>query len=91
MWTSISSKVSATHFLTNTNPVDRDPQDKTSSNKASDHKNEGFLKSAWHKLTHQHDGLEPDAKPDAKFDAKPKDETKTDKDDEEPKKASGSG
>lgn len=49
------------------------------SDKASDHKNEGFLKSAWHKLTHQHDNLEPDDK-------------KTEsKDDDEPKKASGSG
>jgi len=53
------------------------------SNKASDHKNEGFLKSAWHKLTHQHDNLEPDEKDTAsKPDAK---------DDDEPKKASGSG
>lgn len=49
------------------------------SKKASDHKNEGFLKSAWHKLTHQHDDLEPDDKPSEK------------KDDDEPKKASGSG
>lgn len=50
------------------------------SNKASDHKNEGFLKSAWHKLTHQHDDLAPD------------DKTEQKKDDEEPrKKASGSG
>ncbi len=54
--------------------------DKKPSNKASDHKNEGFLKSAWHKLTHQHDNLEPDDKAGDK------------KDDEEgPKKASGSG
>ena len=53
------------------------------SNKASDHKNEGFLKSAWHKLTHQHDNLEPDK-------AQKKD-SKGDKEDEEPKKASGSG
>ncbi|RMZ92714.1 hypothetical protein DV736_g51, partial [Chaetothyriales sp. CBS 134916] len=52
------------------------------SNKASDHKNEGFLKSAWHRLTHQHDNLEPDAEEEKK--------AKT-KDDEEPKKASGSG
>jgi len=50
------------------------------SNKASDHKNEGFLKSAWHKLTHQHDNLEPDDKPAEKKD-----------DEEPPKKASGSG
>ncbi|KAK5102448.1 mdj1 protein precursor [Exophiala xenobiotica] len=50
------------------------------SNKASDHKNEGFLKAAWHKLTHQHDNLEPDQKPAEKKD-----------DEEPPKKASGSG
>ena len=50
------------------------------SNKAADHKNEGFLKSAWHKLTHQHDDLEPGKKGEQKKD-----------DDEEPKKASGSG
>lgn len=53
---------------------------KKPSNKASDHKNEGFLKSAWHKLTHQHDNLEPDDKPGSKKD-----------DEEPPKKASGSG
>ncbi len=58
--------------------------DKTSkpSNQAADHKNEGFLKSAWHKLTHQHDNLEPD---------KPEKETKAERQEEdEPKKASGS-
>jgi len=49
------------------------------SNKAADHKNEGFLKSAWHKLTHQHDDLEPE-KPD----------TQGQKEEDEPKKASGS-
>lgn len=53
---------------------------KKPSNKASDHKNEGFLKSAWHKLTHQHDNLEPDDKASQKKD-----------DEEPPKKASGSG
>ncbi|KIW47941.1 chaperone DnaJ [Exophiala oligosperma] len=53
------------------------------SNKAADHKNEGFLKSAWHRLTHQHDNLEPEEKGS---------QGKTDsKDDDEPKKASGSG
>lgn len=74
-------------ILATTNHVNRDPQDKTTSNQASnqasDHKNEGFLKSAWHRLTHQHDNLEPEQPP--------KDETKNNKDDEEPKKASGSG
>jgi molecular chaperone DnaJ len=53
------------------------------SNKAADHKNEGFLKSAWHKLTHQHDNLEQGQ--DGK-------EGKSEpKEDDEPKKASGSG
>lgn len=83
MWTSTSSKASAAPRLIYTNLFNREPQDKTDSNKASDHKNEGFLKSAWHRLTHQHDNLEPDQKP--------KDETKNNKDDEEPKTASGSG
>jgi molecular chaperone DnaJ len=68
--------------------LSRQPQDTSApSNKASDHKNEGFLKSAWHRLTHQHDNLEPDesAKNESKGDGK------NDKDEEEPKKASGSG
>jgi molecular chaperone DnaJ len=64
----------------------RDPPKDTKSkpsNKAADHKNEGFLKSAWHKLTHQHDNLEAGEKgPQNKSDTK---------DDDEPKKASGSG
>ena len=50
------------------------------SSSAESHKNEGFLKAAWHKLTHQHDNLPPD---------EPKAEDKSQ--DEEPKKASGSG
>ncbi|KIW33094.1 chaperone DnaJ [Cladophialophora immunda] len=53
------------------------------SNKAADHKNEGFLKSTWHRLTHQHDNLEP-GKPGKEKEAEPQDE-------DEPKKASGSG
>jgi molecular chaperone DnaJ len=61
----------------------KDSKPSKSSNKAADHKNEGFLKSAWHKLTHQHDNLEADQK-----DTGPKSDTK---DDDEPKKASGSG
>jgi len=53
---------------------------KKATNTASEHKNEGFLKSAWHKLTHQHDNLDSDGK------------SKDNKDEEEPpKKASGSG
>ncbi|TKA61047.1 hypothetical protein B0A49_13168 [Cryomyces minteri] len=48
------------------------------------HKNEGFLKSAWHKLTHQHDGKPSDSDSS-------KSEKTSGKDDEEPKKSSGSG
>lgn len=58
----------------------RDNTTSKPSNKAADHKNEGFFKSAWHKLTHQHDNLEPE-----------KDGKSQDKEDDEPKKASGSG
>ena len=81
-------------MLTSTfaNSICRDSQPKAgeSSKTASDHKNEGFLKSAWHRLTHQHDNLEPD-EPKTK-EKEPKDEAKDNsKDDEEPKKASGSG
>lgn len=50
-----------------------------------DHKNEGFLKSAWHTLTGQHNNTNEDTqqtKQDPKQDNEPK---------EEPKKASGSG
>ncbi|KAF2180617.1 hypothetical protein K469DRAFT_639630 [Zopfia rhizophila CBS 207.26] len=43
------------------------------------HKNEGFLKSAWHNLTGQHKNYSTENK------------TETKKEDEEPKKASGSG
>jgi molecular chaperone DnaJ len=53
------------------------------STKASDHRNEGFLKSAWHKLTHQHDGVDQEGKEKEK--EKPKDE------EQEPKKGAGSG
>jgi molecular chaperone DnaJ len=54
-----------------------------SSKAADSHKGEGFLKSAWHKLTHQHDNLPPD---------EPKTGSKTDEksETEEPKKAAGS-
>ena len=47
---------------------------------ADAHRNEGFLKSAWHKLTHQHDDI---------IDDKSKSGEKNNE--EEPKKASGSG
>ena len=46
------------------------------------HKNEGFLKSAWHRLTNQHSNLTDDPKAEEK---------KAEKEDEEPKRASGSG
>ena len=52
------------------------------SNSKEGHKNEGFLKSAWHKLTHQHDNLTDSPKEEEKKDEKPR---------EEPKRASGSG
>lgn len=51
----------------------------SASGAANSHKGEGFLKSAWHKLTHQHDNLPPD---------EPKTEEK--RESEEPKKAAGS-
>ena len=46
------------------------------------HKNEGFLKSAWHRMTGQHDHIR---------EAKPEAEEKSNEEEEEPKKASGSG
>ncbi len=60
-------------------------KDSTPSTKAEDHKNEGFLKSTWHRLTHQHDSLEPEKQ---EKDGKPE---SPEKEDDEPKKASGSG
>lgn len=50
---------------------------------AESHKGEGFLKSAWHKLTHQHDNVPPD-QPATGLQTDEKSET------EEPKKAAGS-
>ncbi|KAI9876019.1 MAG: hypothetical protein M1830_007534 [Pleopsidium flavum] len=55
----------------------------TSSKSSDSHKNEGFLKSAWHKLTHQHDNPSPD--PESSSSGQKKE------DEEEPKKAAGSG
>ena len=81
-------------LLLSADHINREPQTSSSpSNKASDHKNEGFLKSAWHRLTHQHDNLEPDspAKDEGKSDSEGKSDGKSNKDEEEPKKASGSG
>lgn len=54
-----------------------------SSQAADSHKGEGFLKSAWHKLTHQHDNLPPD---EPATGSKPDEKSET----EEPKKAAGS-
>lgn len=55
-----------------------------SSASAESHKNEGFLKAAWHRLTHQHDDPPPgEAARDSKAANKAQEE--------EPKKASGSG
>jgi molecular chaperone DnaJ len=67
------------------------PSSPSSSNKPSDHKNEGFLKSAWHKLTHQHDDPEPDNNINDTKRADGKNSKDTPSQDEEPKKASGSG
>jgi len=49
---------------------------------AEKHQNEGFLKSAWHKLTHQHDDLEKDQQSQT---------TDQQAQEDPPKKASGSG
>ncbi|KAI4133331.1 MAG: hypothetical protein LQ338_000231 [Usnochroma carphineum] len=56
----------------------------TPSSPADSHKNEGFLKSAWHRLTHQHDNTS--TKP-----ASPASDAEAKGEDEEPKKAAGSG
>lgn len=56
----------------------------TSSSSLEGHKNEGFLKAAWHKLTHQHENLSPEeSAAETKSEDKPQEE--------EPKKAAGSG
>lgn len=49
----------------------------------NDHTNEGFLKSAWHNITGQHKHLKPEEQKRA--------DEQADKEDEEPKKGSGSG
>lgn len=40
-----------------------EPTPATANSDPASHENEGFLKSAWHKLTHQHDHLKPDNMP----------------------------
>ncbi|KAK4986238.1 mdj1 protein precursor [Elasticomyces elasticus] len=52
---------------------------------SENHKNEGFLKSAWHRLTHQHDNLDKAPEKEA---GKSQDSSQQD---EKPKKAAGSG
>ncbi|EXJ80652.1 molecular chaperone DnaJ [Capronia epimyces CBS 606.96] len=70
----------------NLNQFKQDNKPSKPSSKPADHKNEGFLKSAWHKLTHQHDNLDPEIEGKQSKDGKSES-----KDDEVPKKASGSG
>ena len=66
-----------------------DSKTSKTSSKADDHKNEGFLKSAWHRLTHQHDNLDQNKKePEKEKEANPKSGSKSE---EDQKKASGSG
>lgn len=55
----------------------------SSSTAPEEHKNEGFLKNLWHNVTGQHDGM------DGKTGQQPTKDTQ--QQDEEPKKASGSG
>jgi molecular chaperone DnaJ len=68
------------------NSTTTDSSKPKTSNKAADHKNEGFLKSAWHRLTGEHDNLEPE-----KSEQKTSNEKQKEKVDDEQKKASGSG
>ncbi|MCJ1411131.1 hypothetical protein MMC19_005219 [Ptychographa xylographoides] len=58
----------------------------TSASSAEAHKNEGFLKAAWHKVTGQHDHLNDDKEPAEKIKEKEEEAKKS-----EPKKASGTG
>ncbi|KAL9098995.1 MAG: hypothetical protein Q9163_005439, partial [Psora crenata] len=55
-----------------------------SSSSTASHRNEGFLKSAWHKLTHQHDNLGSDTPTDQATGKEDRSQ------EEEPKKAAGS-
>jgi molecular chaperone DnaJ len=67
---------------------DTPPGSGASGSTEDSHKNEGFLKSAWQRLTNQHKSPEPKATDASKKDA-PKKETNDHHD--EPKKTSGSG
>ncbi|KAI4093032.1 MAG: hypothetical protein LQ344_003179 [Seirophora lacunosa] len=66
-----------------TSPGPFSPSSQADPSSAEHPKNEGFLKSAWHRLTHQHDHLST-KKPSPSQDAGNKEEV------EEPKKATGS-
>ncbi len=93
---SSSSSSSSSSHSSSSSPSSAPPSS-SQPNKAADHKNEGFLKAAWHKLTHQHDNLEPDNDTtssssgggDSTSHNKTQDPSPTQ--DEEPRKASGSG
>ena len=66
-------------------------QDSASSGSEEDpHKNEGFLKAAWHRMTGQHSNPNEEPVSDSKHQQQ-QPEQKQDVDEEEPKKASGSG
>lgn len=69
------------------------PATDKSDGSASDdsHKNEGFLKSAWHKLTHQHKSREPSDKKDSGSNAENPNKSNDSPQNDESKKASGSG
>ena len=67
----------------------QDNNESGTANKAEDHKNEGFLKSAWHRITHQHDNLKPET-PETP-EKKKKEKTTGQPENDEPKKATGSG
>ncbi|KAF2226174.1 hypothetical protein BDZ85DRAFT_214018 [Elsinoe ampelina] len=64
-------------------PVSSTTGDSANASEADKHKNEGFLKSAWHRLTHQHNHLDEQPKQTSQ-------ESQTDQDEEQKKKASGS-
>lgn len=66
-------------------PQSDKPEHKTKDSAADKHKNEGFFKSAWHRLSGQHDFLDGDGDDEKKGNEQGK------KGEDEPKKASGSG
>ena len=76
--------------LSNSSKDDTTPPSDQDSTEA--HKNEGFLKSAWHRLTHQHDHLTEENTARKDGTTAEGEATRMDgKTDEEPKKESGSG